>query len=57
MTIGKELKLEKNNYLQLALTLPNAMNLEKSEFCEEEWKEADQLVHKAIKEFQSVSFK
>jgi len=53
MTIGKELKLEKNNYLQLALALPNAMNLEKSEFCEDEWKEADQLVRKAIKEFQS----
>lgn len=52
MTIGKELKLEKNNYLQLALALPNAMNLEKSEFSEGEWKMADQLVRKAIKEFQ-----
>ena len=53
MTIGKELKLEKNNYLQLALSMPNAMSQEKSELNEEEWKHASQLIQKAVKEFHS----
>ncbi|MEO5569717.1 MAG: YicC/YloC family endoribonuclease [Bacteroidia bacterium] len=57
LAIGKELKLEKNNYLQLALSMPNAMNLEKSDFNEDEWKQAHQLVRKAIKEFQLFRLK
>ena len=53
MTIGKELKIANINYLQLALSMPNAMSLEKSDCSEEEWKEVEQLLCKALKEFQS----
>lgn len=57
LTIGRELKLDNINYLQLALTMPNAMSLEKSECNEGEWKEVEQLIRKALKEFQSFRTK
>lgn len=53
MTIGKELKIANINYLQLALAMPNAMSLEKSDCNEDEWKEVELLLRKALKEFQS----
>ncbi|HKR07407.1 MAG TPA: YicC/YloC family endoribonuclease [Bacteroidia bacterium] len=53
MTIGKELKIKNINYLQIALSMPNAMSLEKSDCNEDEWKEVELLTCKAIKEFQS----
>lgn len=52
-SIERELKLPRVDYLPLVMGLPNAMTLEKHELSESEWKQLDQLIRKAIKEFQS----
>lgn len=52
-SIEKELKLPKNDYLKNVLSLPNVLSVEKTELTDAEWKNTEQLIRKAIKEFQS----
>lgn len=54
--IERELSLPKTGYLQLALALPNAISAEKPELKAKEWKQLDQLIHKAVKEFRFFRF-
>lgn len=51
--INNELNLPDENYLRIAVSLPNALSAEKMEMDESEWKEVEQLLKKAVKEFHS----
>jgi uncharacterized protein (TIGR00255 family) len=51
--LGKEFKLPEEDYLRLIIGLPNVMSTEKTEIDEGEWKQIEQLIKKAVKEFYS----